>query len=227
MEAINTLLNKTSGDLGQELVSTFFVPLVLRMANDDHEECSALARALLGRIFRKVESSKRKGLLQPLEAWIEQRENPPLTKLAMQAFGVLFEAVDDGLDAQVRLVCRCIEVALKSPASDEGDLPGEALKLLLRLTESRPDKTLTQKSASIWTEVRGLLQHPFASIQVTAASLTATFFQHCQPASMHELPLQCSHGLSWDEGAIRDVLKASARIVKGSQEATVHQRAVS
>ena len=227
MEAVNMLLNKISGHVGQQLVSAFFVPIVLRMANEDHEGCRALAGALLGRIFQNAEPSTRKQLLQPLESWVEQTENPPLTKLGMQAFAILFETVEEGLDAQVKLVCEAVENALKSPASEEGDLPGEALKLLSKLCESRPNKVLTQKLAPTWSEVRGLLRHQFPSIQQTAVSLIGTFFGSCKPEKLHEVPLASTYGLGWDGDALREVLKASVRIIKHAAAPTeLHQQTV-
>ncbi len=228
LEAINMLLNKISGVVGQQLVSAFFVPVVLRLANDDHEGCSQLAGALLGRIFQKAEVSTRRELLQPLESWVEQTENPPLTKLGMQAFGILFESVQEGLDAQVQLVCEAIEIALKSPASEDGDLPGEALKLLAKLAGFRPGKVLTQKLTPIWFEVRSLLRHPFYSIQHTAASLVWTFCESCQAEKTSELPLLSVYGLRWDDDACRDVMKASVRIVKHAlAPAELHEQIVS
>ena len=214
MEAINMLLNKTSGDLSQQLVSAFFIPIVLRMANEEHEGCRQLAGALLGRIFQKTDPSKRKMLLEPLEAWVQQTESPPLTKVGMQAFGILFETVQEGLDAQVKLVSEAVQNALQSPASDDGDLPGEALKLLSKLVESRPSKMLTQKLAPIWSEVRALLRHPFPSIQRTATSLLGSFFDSCKSGKVQELPLASTYGLQFDQDAVREVLKASVRILK-------------
>ena len=227
LEAINMLLNMVSGDVGQQVVSAFFVPIVLRMANDDNEGCRELASALLGRVFQKAEGSTRRELLQPLEAWVEQTENPPLTKLGMQAFGVLFESVQEGLDPQVKLVCEAIETALQSPASEDGDLPGEALKLLFKLAESRPSKVLNQNIAQTWAEVRSLLRHPFASIQHTATALVWIFCASCKPERMAELPLTSSYGLRWDADACGDVLKACVRILKhAAAPAELHQQVV-
>ena len=220
MEAINMLLGKTSGDTTQQLLSAFFIPIVLRMANDDHQGCRDLAGALLGQVFRKAASEKRKDLLEPLRSWVDQMENPSLIKIGMQAFVILFNTVSDGLDAEVKHIKQSISSTLQAVDTEddgEGDLLHQTLQMMLKLAETRPASILSQGSESSWASAEQLLQYRNPKVQGDAASIIAAFFSSCKPSNISKLPLSNAHGLKLDEGAMRSLLKSTVRLMKNTE----------
>ncbi|RMZ81653.1 hypothetical protein DV737_g2420, partial [Chaetothyriales sp. CBS 132003] len=220
MEAINMLVNKTAGDVSQALIAAFFIPVVLRLANDDNQGCRDLAGALLGRLFKKVAPEKSKDLLEPLRSWVNQRENQALTKIGMQAFTILFDAVHDGLDTEVKNIKQSISATLAAcdiEGNDAGDLLHRTLELLLKLAETRPAAAFSQSSEEIFQSVRSLVRHGDARVQADAASIVAAFFRSCKPSSISKLPLISGHGLKLDETEMRDLLRAMVHLLKRTE----------
>lgn len=216
MEAINTLLTKTSGETLQQLVATFFVPIVLRMANDDHEICRELAKALLSQLFLKADQSRITGMLEPLEGWLEQDNNDGLVQLGLQAFSVLFNVRTEGFEKEL-VLCRTRTGQILSRTADEGtETKLEALRLLTALVQTRPAAVLSSKADGIWKHVRELLFHP-SSARTTAAVLVRTFLESCKPEVISRLPLTSSYGLRWDAAAMQELLRACVKIVRSNQ----------
>ncbi|EXJ93149.1 hypothetical protein A1O3_01706 [Capronia epimyces CBS 606.96] len=220
MEAINSLVVKVKGEAAQEFISTFFIPIVLRMANDENKGCRELAGVLLGQIFRLADRARLRDLLEPLRSWSEQEENPALRKISLQAYSILLGpgvALDQEEVAHIR--DRLAKI-LQSPVTEDGDeweLLFHGLLLLAGLVETHPDVVLTPKQARLWSAVWKLLSHPNVWIQSTCASLIQDFFRHCGSADVAKLPLTCDHGLRVGKEDFLQILKANVRIVKRTQ----------
>ncbi|KAL6249222.1 U3 snoRNP protein [Rhinocladiella similis] len=221
LEAINTLIAKTKGEAAQDLNSTFFIPVLLRMANDENKGCRDLAGTLLGQMFRSADSAHLRELLRPLRAWIEQDDNPALQKVSMQAYNILLSS-DVGLDEEeVTRLRDNLAGSLQQPATDgdgdEWESLFQALLLLSKLVESRPDVVLNQKQTKLWIPVWKSLSHQHAWVQSTSAGLICAFFRHCLEADHSNLPLTCDHGLRLDRERFLDILKASVRILRRTE----------
>ncbi|EXJ91355.1 hypothetical protein A1O1_04467 [Capronia coronata CBS 617.96] len=221
MEAINTLVAKVKGDPAQELISTFFIPILLRMANDENKGCRELAGVLLGQLFRLADRSHLRDLLEPLKAWSEQEDNQALQKISLQAYSILLGTGAALEREEVVQIRDHLAKILQTPVTEEGDeweLLFQGLLLLSRLVETHPDVVLTQKQARLWLSVWKLLSHPNVWIQSTCASLTQEFFQHCTSSSdLAKLPLVCDHGLRLGKEEFLEILKANVRIIKRTQ----------
>ena len=220
MEAINTLVAKMRGESAQELVSTCFIPVLLRMANDDNEACRQLAGAFLGKLFSKADRGRLGEMFEPLNAWAEQEENPTLRKLSLQAFIILLDtdvALKDDELAQIRDSIYPTLKLSNDVDEDEWELPFQALSLLLKLTESHPEAVLDRKQSRLWSSVWSSFAHPNAWIRSTVASLCVQFFSHCVLANTSNLPLTCDLGLSMDSDAFLTVLKASIRVLQHTE----------
>ncbi|KPI39975.1 U3 small nucleolar RNA-associated protein 20, partial [Cyphellophora attinorum] len=217
MEAINTLLAKTSGEITQHLIAAFFIPIVLRMANDEHEGCRDLAGALLGQLFVRADVQRLQGMLEPLEGWLEQSENEALLKLSLQAFSVLF-AQREGLEEQLVLCRMRIATILGSSSHETETLEAriQALRLWAVLVQTRPSSTMTSKSESIWKHIRTLLSFNIPE-RTLAASLVRSFLEACPAKLWSKLPLINSHGSAWDTTAMQLLLRSCVRIIKLNQ----------
>lgn len=219
MEAINTLVAKVKGEPAQELISTFFIPILLRMANDENKACRELAGVLLGQLFRFADRSHLRDMLEPLRAWSEQEDNGELQKISLQAYSILLDtkaAIDREEISHIR--DRLAKI-LQTPVTDDGDeweLLFQGLLLLVRLVDTHPDVVLTQKQARLWLSVWKLLSHPNIWVQSTCASLTQEFFVHCA-SDRAKIPLTCDYGLRLGKEEFLEILKANVRIVKRTQ----------
>ncbi|RMZ90396.1 hypothetical protein DV736_g2370, partial [Chaetothyriales sp. CBS 134916] len=220
MEAINLLVNKTAGDVSQALIATFFIPVVLRLANDDNQGCRDFAGALLGQLFKKVAPEKSKDLLEPLRSWVNQTENQALAQIGMQAFAILFNTVHDGLDTEVKKIKQSISATLAAcdlKGNNAGDLLHSTLELLLKLGETRPAAAFSQNSEGIFQSVRSLVRHRDPRVQADATRIVATFFRSCKPSSISKLPLTSTHGLELNEAGMRDLLRAIVHLLKRTE----------
>ncbi|RMD39442.1 hypothetical protein DV735_g5684, partial [Chaetothyriales sp. CBS 134920] len=223
MEAINMLVSKTAGEVSQELIAAFFIPVVLRLANDDNQGCRDLAGALLGQLFTKVAPEKSKDLLEPLWSWINQTQNQALAQIGMQVFTILFDTVHDGLETEVKKIKQSISDTLDAcdidgNGDDEAaDLLHRTLALLLKLADSRPAAVFSHGSGWMFESVRRLVGHRDARVQSEAASIVAAFLRSCKPASISKLPLTSGHGLKLDEAGMRDLLRATVHLLKRTE----------
>ncbi|KAI1625344.1 armadillo-type protein [Exophiala viscosa] len=225
MEAINTLILKTKGSAAQDLISTFFIPMVLRMVNDENKGCRELAGILLGQIFRSADPSRLKDLLEPLKSWAAQDDNQALQNVSWQAYNVLL-ASDVALDREeVSNIRDNLSTILQRSLADDNDADDEqewelsfqALLCLSKLVGTHPEVVLTQKQARLWSVVWKSLRHANPWIQGTAATLTCDFFRHCGDADHSKLPLTCDHGLRFDSDNFLQTLRAAVRILRRTE----------
>ena len=218
MEAINTLLNKTAGETTQQLVSTLFVPIVLRMANDDHRSCQDLASALLGQLFSKADEAHRSKLLEPLRSWARESGNRALCKLGMQTFNVLFTVAAESLQTHAAFLLEAIgevtEEALEESYDESEGTTLQALKLMRKLAEAHPALAMGPRSERIWANIRKFIRSRDNQLQKQAAALVSIFIGSCKASALGQLPLTNIHGLSWSAEAVRETLKSSVRMLK-------------
>ncbi|KAJ9605441.1 U3 snoRNP protein [Cladophialophora chaetospira] len=214
METINTLVTKMRGDTVQELISTFFIPMLLQIINDDNEGCRQVAGALLGRFFTLADRTRLNEMFQPLNAWAEQDENSTLRKVSLQAYGILLDAGVNLTREELGQIVNNVSAVLTLPDIDEEDgweLQFQAFLLLQKLTESHPGLVLDRKQDQLWSSVWSSLSHHKAWIQSTSANLCIQFFSHCVSADHSKLPLTCNFGLSMNSEAFLVVLRAGVR----------------
>ncbi len=220
MEAVNTMVGKMKGDNGQESISAFFIPILLRILNDDNEGCRQVAGALLGRLFSLADRTRMTEMFQPLRAWAEQEENPALRKLSLQAYGIILDANTNLSKEEFGLIRDSLSTALSlSSADDEDDweLQFQALLLLQKMAESQPERMLDHKQNQLWSSVWPSLSHRNAWIQSTSASLCIQFFSHSISADRSKLPLACEYGLSVDSDGFLTLLKAGVRVLRRTE----------
>jgi len=220
MEAVNILVSKKKGDQGQELIQRFFVPVALRMVNDDNAVCRELAGALLGQLFRKADNTQLSAMLEPLQVWIEQTENATLTTLSMQAYSVFLGSVESGAEAQIPHLRSCVIRVLQAPKEeleDSWEMQFHALQLLTKIVAEYPATVMTQKQSGLWASVRVLLSHSHPWIQSSALSLINHFFKDSVADGLDNIPLSCSQGLRFDGQALREILRSSTKLLRRNQ----------
>jgi U3 small nucleolar RNA-associated protein 20 len=221
MEAINVLITKLNAERAQEPISWFFLPVVLRLANDETEKCRDMAGALLERLFSKASKAEMEKMLQSMRGWIGQIDEQALTTTGMQAYGHFLQVVGPEKEA-VHVRTSIEEVLLADAASMliDNHLRSQAVELFSKLVAAAPAATMTQKQAALWCAIQALLPNHDIEMRSTAASLISLWFQDIVTANskpelkLQKLPLRGSHGLQLDKTTMIELLKSSLRTLR-------------
>ncbi|PGH05011.1 hypothetical protein AJ79_06897 [Helicocarpus griseus UAMH5409] len=224
MEAIHLLLSKTNGDPAQDIVATFFVPVVMVMSNDDAFECREMAGVLLGDLYSRADSEQLKSMLTPLRAWLEQTANPRLTTTGLQAIRIFFESERTNKDGEVRFVTnllpRIIAPAVENSEESEWEVLYHSLQLFVKLCQLFPAIALSEDCAEIWPHVCESLFFPHAWIKSCAASLVGIWFadeaKGNAAAGYGSVPLNSASGLKLEGSAMLDITRASLLCLKSA-----------
>ncbi|KAJ5230277.1 hypothetical protein N7489_010985 [Penicillium chrysogenum] len=222
MEAMHALLSKTGPELAQDIISTFFLPIVLAMANDESPECRELAGALLGEFFNRADREQMKTILTPLRSWLEQTDNMALCSIGLQAMRIYFEAEQTEKDKQARFVIDILPGLMQPVLDDHENGNWEALyyalQLFTKLCKSASPLALSPECASIWTSVQECLFFPHAWVKTCAANLVGLWMADLAKtnaaAGYASLPLTGSSGLAMDKPAMLQLLRASLRSLR-------------
>ncbi|KAJ5139150.1 uncharacterized protein N7515_003998 [Penicillium bovifimosum] len=197
MEAIHTLLSKTGQELAQDIISTFFLPVVLAMANDESPECRELAGTLLG-------------------------DNMALCSIGLQAMRIYFDAEQPGQDKEARFVVEILPDLMQPVLDDHENGNWEALyfalQLFTKLCKTASTLALSPECASIWTSVQESLFFPHAWVKTCAANLVGLWLADLAKtnaaAGYASLPLAGSSGLVLDKPAMLQLLRAGLRSLR-------------
>jgi U3 small nucleolar RNA-associated protein 20 len=222
MEAANTILAKTDSKVTQELIESFFMPILLLMSNDDESRCREMAGALLGQIFQKANKEKLKLLLGPVQSWAEQSENPALTALGMQAYRICVELQVVDSEEDLSLLLTCIYRALILEDDDENEERWatiyHALQLFTSIASKHPSLTMSLAASKLWSVIVELVPYSHPWVQNSTANLVGLWFTEIAKQHAHDgyevLPLAASQGLLLDAGAMTQLLRYSVRVLR-------------
>ena len=222
MEAVNTILAKTDSKVTQELVESFFMPILLLMSNDDEPKCREMAGALLGQIFQKANKEKLKLLLGPVRSWTEQSENPALTALAMQAYRICVELQVVDSEEDLSLLLACIYRVLILEDDDENEEHWatiyHALQLFTSIASKYPSLTMSSTASKLWSMVIKLVPYSHPWVQNSTANLVGLWFADIAKQHAHDgyevLPLAASQGLLLDADAMTQLLRYSVSVLR-------------
>ncbi|PYI11417.1 HEAT repeat protein [Aspergillus sclerotiicarbonarius CBS 121057] len=222
MEAIHMLLAKTGDELAQDIVSTFFLPVVIAMANDDAPECREMAGTLLGELYTRADREQMKAMLTPLHSWLEQTDNMLLTSTGLQAMRIYFEVEGTEKDKEARFVVDMLpaimQPVLKAEETENWQALYFSLQLFSKLGKSVPAIALAKERAKIWAAIRECLFYPHAWVKTCAANLVGTWLadlaKHNAADGYGSLPLAGSTGLGLDKDAMLQLIRASLRSLR-------------
>ena len=221
MEAINTLLTKLQGRYRQDLITAFFMPVILCMANDESEPCRHIAKGLLGKLFSKVDKSLLSGFLETLRGWVDQSENTALTVIALQALGVAFEYIDSSLDDELIYMRGRVQVILsddEEASDDNRAVIRQALEFCVQLTQTHPQIYLAAQSKSLWLQynvVRGMIDD---NVQYSIAKLDNLRYTDIIKAGdgdqLSSNDLEGRYGLEFTASELETSIRQSLRTAK-------------
>lgn len=222
MEAIHGLLAKSGKDVAQEMVASFFIPVLLLLSNDNSIQCREMAAALLSQLFGKAEEEQLSSLLSSLRAWVGQAENAVLVKAGMQAYKIFFDGNLPRAEKEIPFVKARIQDAI---ANDNGEADGDSweptyysLQLLLKLCSTHPEVIMSKRETSLWNLVLQMLDHRHQWVQHSSAKLLGSLFHDLGRANaevgLQKVPLSNSRGLDLQSKQMIHGLKSSLRIIK-------------
>ncbi|KAJ5179829.1 hypothetical protein N7492_003039 [Penicillium capsulatum] len=222
LEAVHLLLSKTGPELAQDIVSTFFLPVVLAMANDDSPECREMAGALLGQLYARADKEQMKTVLTPLHSWLEQTDNMALGSIGLQAMRVYFEVEETKKDKEARFVIDILPGLMQPILQDHENGSWEtiyfALQLFTKLCKTVPALALSPQCASIWAAIQESLFFPHAWVKTCASNLVGSWLADI--AKTHavtgysSISLTGSSGLVLDKDDMIKLLRASLRCLR-------------
>ncbi|KAK3175064.1 hypothetical protein OEA41_002310 [Lepraria neglecta] len=230
MEAIHLLFNKVGEGLIQDIVETFFVPLVLQIVNDESQECREMAGALLKKAFERADTDRIQSFLARLRGWLSSTTKPVINRVALQGYGIYLDT--NGVKAEKELLPlqfkldQILKSNLKNPAEAEWELLYFSLQTFSRICQIFPGPAFAPSTAPLWSSVRQCLSFPHAWVKLSAAKLLGTFFADFARKNASgneekiELPLKGSNGLYLNEQEITELTRASLNLlrVKGISE---------
>lgn len=216
MEAINNLYSKLGKGTAQETAAVVFIPLVLRMSNDENLQCREMAGALLSNLFQMTASEYLGPMLEPLREWLEQNGNIALRKLSLQTWSIYFDAIKEGSETDVIMITKEISSILRDASvdADDWEVRFQALELMVTLVMNYPRLMLNSNQRHLWKQVISTLRSSQAWLQQSAAKLIGLFFRDCVVSGSTSLPLVSSQGLRLEESEIDQLLRSQVRVLK-------------
>ncbi|KAL4911083.1 hypothetical protein BDW74DRAFT_172534 [Aspergillus multicolor] len=222
MEAIHMLLSKTGQELAQDIVGTFFLPVVIAMANDDAAECREMAGALLGEFYQRADREHMKTILEPLHSWIEQTENPLLASTGLQAMRIYFEVEETNKDKEAVFVAQTLPTIMrpiiKDSETDNWQTLYFSLQLYSKLAKAVPSVALSKDRIKTWNLVCECLFYHHTWVKTCASNLIGVWLADLAKtnaaAGYGSLPLVGASGLAMDKDTMLLLLRASLRSLR-------------
>ena len=223
LELIHLLLNKTHGDLVQDLSSMLFVPLVMVLVNDDSPDCREMAGVLISKILEKSDDDRRKNYLGLMRTWLEQDEQTLLRRVALQCWAMYLGVGQVGtkdMSFLMKELPRLLPTEDQHIDSDDWELLYYALQAFAKISETSPTIAFSGASTEIWTSVFRSLLFPHAWVKLSAARLVGALFADIGansaqgPDRLARLPLVSSGGMEVSEYQLRGLCSWSIRVLK-------------
>ncbi|MCJ1249264.1 U3 snoRNP protein [Trapelia coarctata] len=217
MEAIHLLLTKLVGNLAQDLVGTFFVPLVMVTVNDESLECRKMAGVLLKEVFEQADAEKTLNFLGLLRTWVSQDDNNLLIRVSLQTFATYLDVNGTKAEREVPSLQARLTELLHSGSQDDASTDWEvlyfSLQLAAKLCSIFPVTLFRSSAAPLWVAVRQSLYFPHAWVKLACAKLLGGYFADFArtnaDAEHLELPLIGSGGLRIMPEEMIQITKAS------------------
>ncbi len=223
MEAVHLLFNKVGDDMVQDVVGTFFMPLIMVIVNDESSQCREMAGALLKKIFERADVERSKSFLGLLKTWLAQSEDELLlTRVALQTYALYIDV--NGVKAEKEIpqlqqrLAKIFKSNLKVPAEADWELLYFTLQTFSKICQVFSTSSFASNAASIWANVRQCLSFPHAWVKLSSAKLLGTYFADFARTNADNdeltLPLKGSGGLWLSEQEIIEVTRSSLGLLR-------------
>ena len=222
MEAINMLFNKVGEDLVQDVVGSFFVPLVLVIVNDESSQCRELAGALLRSCFSRADGPRTQSFFNLLQAWLDQSDEVLLVRAAVQVYGMFLDVEDSDAEKQISglqtRLGQILKSNLKDPAAADWEVLYYSLQTLTKIGTLFPAIAFASTASKVWQSVLQCLTFPHAWVKLSSAKLLGIYFADFARTNAQKeettLPLFGSRGLHLSEQEIINITRASLALLR-------------
>lgn len=211
LDAIHLLITKIGDNLVQEVVQTFFIPLVMVLVNDESADCREMTGALLKDIFRRSDDARRQTFLRLLRTWVGQDQQQLLMRASLQVYGLFFEVVGTKGKKEVSSLTPRVRELLTSAIDEDAEDPTEwelvyfSLQLWSKISQLFPETAFSASNENMWKAIRGCLRFPHAWIRLTSARLLGVLFAEYAGGSLAQVPLVNGRGLKLEGAEMIDI----------------------
>ena len=203
MEAIHLFLSKIGENLIQDILSTFFVPLVMVMVNDESADCREMAGTLLKTVFEKADSERKQSFLVMLRSWLGQTDQTLLVRVALQVYCIFLDSAGSKGERELSILQPRLLEIFKTPVKDSAESDWEvlyfALQAFLKICHAYPTIAFSATNAPTWVAIRHCLAFPHVWVKLSSAkvlgALFADFARTNAGSEGARLPLKGSGGL--------------------------------
>ena len=208
LEALHLLLPRVDQDLQQEIVGTFFNPLVMMLVNDESSECRKMASLLLASLFKTADTRRAEQLNGEIGKWLAQRDNALLNRTALQVWGVLMDSAPEQAQKKLPHLRTTIASMIQNELDNHDETSWEvlyyALQLIGKILKEFRSVALDAQSKELWTLVLRSISYPHKWIKTSSASLLeqelSDFANRVKQVDAPSWPIIGEHGLKMDKG---------------------------
>ncbi len=187
LELLSAIVSKFEESLIGDYADLLFVALVMVIANDDSAKSREMAAEIIKNIFLRLDVDHRRLLVSHLRSWAGQTGNPQLTRVAVQVYGIILDALQanastylpsiiDDLNSNIlRSVEQLTEEEDQMDVDTQWQVAYHILTVLDKVIRTFPD-VATQAQKLSWTAVAEHLLFHHAWVRMAAARLFGQLF---------------------------------------------------
>ncbi|KAG0640639.1 armadillo-type protein [Tuber brumale] len=214
LEAVNLLCTRVGDNLIQQVLGTFFVPLVMRLVNDDSSECREMTGALLRKVLERAGADNLSTFTRLMKNWLGQDRKPLLVRSALQMYGLYLDALPTSAKRDLPFVMGELQSIIRAPSTDQ-DAHWENLYFSLqtwaKIVLLFPETAFSADQAPAWTSIHDCLSFPHAWVRLSAARLTGLLFaEYAAKATLSTAPLDNGAGLTLSAEAMVHIARRTS-----------------
>lgn len=203
LEATNLLITKVGDNFIQDVIGTFFVPLVMVLVNDESTECREMAGALLKKMLERADKERLQTFVNLARDWLSQDEKPLLMRVSLQIYGLFFEVYETKGQREVAFVSERLRELFQNACDEEVEAAVEwelvyfGLQVWIKIVHHFPESSFSASSNALWLAIRECLVFPHAWVKLSAARLMGLLLAEFANFSevLSDLPLENGRGL--------------------------------
>jgi len=221
LEAVNLLCTKVGDSLIQQILGTFFVPLVMRLINDDSSECREMAGALLRKVLERADADNLSTFTGLMKSWLGQDRKPLLVRSALQIYGLYLDASPTSAEKDLPFVTEKLQSIIQTASTDQ-DVHWENLYFSLqtwaKIVLLFPTTAFSADQAPVWASIYDCLPFPHAWVRLSAARLTGLLFaEYAAKATLSTTPLSNGAGLTLSAEAMIHTARRTSSYLNSSE----------
>ena len=187
LELLGAIVSKFEESLIGDYADLLFVAFVMVIANDDSARSREMAAEIIKSLFLRLDVDHCRILVSQLRSWASQTENSQLTRVAVQVYGIMLDALHANastylpsiIDDLNSNILRGVEQLTKEEDQMDFDSQWQVVyhifTVLGKVIRIFPDVATRPQKLS-WTAVVEHLLFPHAWVRIAAARLLGQLF---------------------------------------------------